>query len=73
MKEYEAILRLFKGVMVREGDTLVSEPNKDALMQGVFISNGFPDVIIKEAIKQYGRNGEEANQTFHKSLWHKLL
>lgn len=69
MKEYEAILRLFKGVMIREGDTLVSEPNKDALMQGVFISNGFPDVVIKEAIKQYGRNGEEANQTFHKSLF----
>lgn len=69
MKEYEAILRLFKGVVVREGDALVSEPNKEALMQGVFISNGFPEVVIKEAVKQYGRNGDEINQTFHKSLF----
>lgn len=69
MKEYEAILRLFKGVMVMEGDTYINAPSEKALKQGVFISNGFPDVVIDEAIKQYGRNGEEANQTFHKSLF----
>lgn len=69
MKEYEAILRLFKGVMVREGDTYINAPSEKALKQGVFISNGFPDIVIDEAIKQYGRNGEEANQTFHKSLY----
>lgn len=69
MKEYESILRLFKGVAYRDGDTLVSEPSEKALKQGVYISNGFPKEVVDEAIKQYGRNGEEANQTFHKSLF----
>lgn len=69
MEEYKSVLRLFKGVMVREGDTIIDIPNEKALKQGVFISNGFPEVVIDEAIKQYGRNGEEANQTFHKSLF----
>lgn len=69
MKEYEAILRLFKGAMVREGDKIVETPSEKALKQGVFISAGFPESVIDEAIKQYGRNGEEANQTFHKSLF----
>lgn len=69
MKEYEAILRLFKGAMVREEDTYINAPSEKALKHGVFISNGFPNAVIDEAIRQYGRNGEEANQTFHKSLY----
>lgn len=69
MKEYEAVLRLFKGVMVREGDAIIDTPDAKALKQGVFISSGFPENVIDEAIRQYGRNGEEANQTFHKSLF----
>lgn len=69
MKEYESILRLFKGIAYREGDNITDKPSEKALKQGIYISSGFPEEVIDEAIKQYGRNGEEANQTFHKSLF----
>lgn len=69
MKEYESILRLFKGIAYREGDNIKDVPSEKALKYGVYISSGFPNEVIDEAIKQYGRNGEEANQTFHKSLF----
>lgn len=66
MKEYEATLRLFKGVLTKM--QLSEEPSEKGLKHGIYISSSFSDDVIDEAIKQYGKSGEEANQTFHKSL-----
>ena len=71
-KQQVAVLRLFKGVLLTgklENETRFNVPSERALKEGVFISDKFSNEIIDEAIKQYGRNGEEANQTFHKSLF----
>lgn len=65
----EAILRLFKSLVVTDPEKMSNVPNKKALEYGVFISDDFYSDIIASAIKMYGRNGEEANQTFHKSLF----
>lgn len=71
--EYKSSLRLFKGICVldeyMDSFDLRKGINEDALKYGVLMSNEFPIEIVTEAIKQYGRNGEEANQTFHKSLF----
>lgn len=69
MKEFEAVLRLFKGVVVTDPDKVSNVPHKRALKEGIYISEDFYDDVIDEAIKQYGRNSVEANQTFHKSLF----
>ena len=69
MNMFESTLRLFKSVVVKNSKNLSDIPNEKALKYGVFISKDVPDNIIDEAIKQYGRNGEELNQTFHKSLF----
>lgn len=65
----EEILRLFKSVLVTDPEKVSKEPNRKALEYGVYISNDFSMDIIDESIKQYGRNGDDANQTFHKSLF----
>ena len=64
---YKEVLRLFKGVLTDEHINEI--PDEEALKYGVYIFKDFPEEVKKEAIKQYGRNGEEANQTFHKSLF----
>lgn len=69
MNMFESTLRLFKSVVVKNSKNLSDIPNEKALKYGVFISKDVSDNIIDEAIKQYGRNGEELNQTFHKSLF----
>lgn len=66
-KEAKAMLRLFKGVLSEYATSSV--PNARALKYGVYISDSVPEVLVDEAIKLYGRSGDEANQTFHKSLF----
>ena len=61
------ILRLFKGFIGEES----SEINKEALKYGVVISSKANEDIVKEAIKQYGKDSFLVNQTFHKS-WSKV-
>lgn len=69
MNKFEVTLRLFKSILVTDIENVSKIPNEKALKYGVFISSSFFDDVVEEAIKQYGRNGEEANQTFHKSLF----
>lgn len=72
LESCKATLRLFKGVLLDdtvENNTEFIVPSERALKEGVLIDEEFPTDVIDEAIKQYGRNGEEANQTFHKSLF----
>ena len=66
-KEAKAMLRLFKGVLSEYATSSV--PNVRALKYGVYISDSVPEALVDEAIKLYGRSGDEANQTFHKSLF----
>lgn len=63
----EEILRLFKGYLGEKDNTY----SEKALAYGLLISNNASDSVINEAIKQYGKDGEKWNQTFHKS-WDKV-
>lgn len=61
------ILRLFKGFLGEKSDTI----NQEALAYGLLIPATAPADVVNEAIKQYGKDGDLWNQTFHKS-WDKV-
>ena len=61
------ILRLFKGFLGEKSDTI----NEKALAYGLVIPATASEDVVNEAIKQYGKDGDLWNQTFHKS-WDKV-
>ncbi len=58
------VLRLFKSYL---GEKSVNF-SKEGLKYGLLIPDTANENVIKEAIKQYGKDGEKWNQTFHKDF-----
>lgn len=58
-----AILKLFKGYVGKSSTAF----DRGAISKGVLISEEAGDELIQKAIKLYGINAAELNQTFHKS------
>ena len=58
------VLRLFKGFFGESS----KEFNKKGLKFGLLIPNTASDKIVEEAIRQYGKDGNKWNETFHKDF-----
>jgi len=58
------ILRLFKGYLGEDSKDF----NQEGLKFGLLIPNSADEIVVKEAIKQYGKDGEKWNQCFHKDF-----
>ena len=58
------VLRLFKGYLGEKSENF----SKEGLKYGILIPDTASDKIVKEAIEQYGKDGEKWNQTFHKDF-----
>lgn len=58
------VLRLFKSYLGEKSENF----SKEGLKYGLLIPDTANENIIKEAIKQYGKDGEKWNQTFHKDF-----
>jgi len=58
------VLRLFKSYLGEKSESF----SKEGLKYGLLIPDTANENIIKEAIKQYGKDGEKWNQTFHKDF-----
>lgn len=58
------VLRLFKGYLGEPSNKV----NEEALKYGLLIPDTADKKVVKEAIKQYSKDGEKWNQTFHKSF-----
>lgn len=75
-KQIESCMRLFKGYyddsnekkIIKEA---VKQINEDFFSYGLILAepeHNISQTVINEAIKQYGKDGEAWNQTFHKSF-----
>ena len=58
------VLRLFKSYLGEKSENF----SKEGLKYGILIPDTASEEIIKEAIEQYGKDGEKWNQTFHKDF-----
>ena len=58
------VLRLFKSYLGEKSENF----SKEGLKYGLLIPDTANENIIKEAIEQYGKDGEKWNQTFHKDF-----
>lgn len=58
------VLRLFKSYLGEKSENF----SKEGLKYGILIPDTASEEVIKEAIKQYGKDGEKWNQTFHKDF-----
>ena len=58
------VLRLFKSYLGEKSENF----SKEGLKYGLLIPDTANKTIIKEAIEQYGKDGEKWNQTFHKDF-----
>lgn len=58
------VLRLFKSYLGEKSENF----SKEGLKYGILIPDTASENIIKEAIEQYGKDGEKWNQTFHKDF-----
>lgn len=62
-----SVLKLFKGYIGEQTGKI----RKDGLKYGLLIPQSAPNKVYTDAIKLYGRDGKQWNQTFHKS-WNKV-
>lgn len=75
-KQLEATLRLFKSFVVPKEKTTIyptevqMELRKRSAERGLFFTSylNLDTYVLDEAIKQYGKDGDKWNQTFHKSF-----
>lgn len=74
-EQIEATLRLFKGYLIEEGIEnhsmdVQNDYKMKAAEKGLVFTNllNMNSIIFDEAVKQYGKDGEKWNQTFHKSF-----
>ena len=58
------VLRLFKSYLGEKSENF----SKEGLKYGILIPDTASEEVIKEAIEQYGKDGEKWNQTFHKDF-----
>lgn len=61
------VLRLFKSYLSEDKKENI-EFSEEAMKFGILINKDVNESIIKEAISQYGKDGEKWNQTFHKDF-----
>ena len=59
-------LRLFKSYLGEKSEKI--EFSEEGLKHGLLIPNTASDIIVKNAIELYGKDGEKWNQTFHKDF-----
>ena len=58
------VLRLFKGFLGEKSNSV----SEEGLKYGLLIPSSASDVVVKEAIELYGKEGQKWNQTFHKDF-----
>ena len=58
------VLRLFKGFLGEKSNSV----SEEGLKYGLLIPSSASEVVVKEAIELYGKDGQKWNQTFHKDF-----